>query len=162
MKKHLAVFLLILVLAGCGSVETFETIQDDLVAEAAVQLPSVQLELPEDAAVMTLAGENRTLYLCDGYDIGVEVRKAGDLNQTVRDITGFDMEELTVIKTRHNGMDRWSLIWCTAGENGSRLGRGMILNDDRCHYIVYGIADEENTGKLEEVWDQLSDSAVLA
>ena len=122
MKKY-AIFLLIsLLLAGCAAEETFETVADDWVQSVAAPMREVILILPEEAAAPVSAGEKGMLYRCGGYEIMVETLSSGDLEATVREVTGYSLENLTVLETREGDYKRYDLIWSCMGEQGQQGG----------------------------------------
>ena len=155
MRKYCYVALVALMLTSCGSVETFETIADEPVLAASAEERQIVVTLPEDASVMTIQGEAGTIYLCDGYEISLETLSSGDLDRTIRTVTGYHQENLTVMETQTDGITRHDLVWCAAGENGDRLGRAAILDDGSYHYALSVMADAENASSLATQWDAL-------
>ena len=155
MKKY-AIFLLIsLLLAGCAAEETFETVADDWVQSVAAPMREVILILPEEAAAPVSAGEKGMLYRCGGYEIMVETLSSGDLEATVREVTGYSLENLTVLETREGDYKRYDLIWSCMGELGQQVARGCILYDGNYHYVLTALAEAERAGEFEEVWKEI-------
>lgn len=155
MKKCVLIFLVSLLLTGCGAEETFETIADEFVHSAAAPLRQVILELPEDALLTAAESDAGTLYLCDGYEICVETLTSGDLSGTIREVTGFDQSDVTVLQTNPGDFKRYDLVWSTLGESGERLGRAAILDDGNYHYVLSALADAERAREYEEVWQEM-------
>lgn len=149
-----------LLLCGCGSTQTFETVSDVWQAET-VQAQHVVLELPEDAAAEVMESGDGELYLCDGYEIAVQTMAAGDLTRTVQQMSGFSPDELTVIQTSMDELTRYELVWSSAGENGDRICRGVILDDGNYHYAVSVMADAQDTESMKTVWETVFSSLRL-
>lgn len=162
MKKCWVIIAFMLVLAGCGTQKTFETVSDVYAEEAMASMQQVMLELPEEAAVPVLENEDTgKLYLCDGYTVTVQTFEAGDLEKTFREVTGFPKESLTVIQTRVSGMECYSCAWAAAGEGEEQVARTMILSDGNYHYAVTVMTDASKAGELAQVWQDIFDSVRL-
>ena len=162
MKKIGIVFLLCLILAGCGVQETFETLSDTYDIPAVAQVRQIQLELPEDASMMTMgSGMDSKLYICDGYSVSTHVLDGGDLERTFRQTTGFDKDALTVMETQLEGYKRYDCVWSAAGEGGDQICRGVLLDDGQQHYTVTLSADASKAGELADVWQKILDSVRL-
>ena len=154
--KKCAVFLLIsLLLAGCGAEETVETVADEWVKRVSAPARDVILALPEDAAAPVSAGEKGILYRCQGFELLVETLASGDLEATIREITGYSRENLTVLETRDGDLKRYDLVWSCLGEQGQQVARGCILDDGNYHYVLTVLADAERAGEFESVWNEL-------
>ncbi len=162
MKKLLVLLPMILLLAGCGSQETFETVMD---AQEAVVLPAAQqivVDLPEGAQTPVLQSEQMgEIYFCDDYFITVQTVQSGDLDGTIRSCTGFSKDQLRLIETQTQGVKRYECVWSAAGENREQVGRLCILDDGNYHYVLTTMADADTAGELQSVWQQLFDSMRL-
>ena len=162
MKKCAILLLISLLLAGCAAEETFETVADDWVQSVAAPVRDVNLTLPEDAAAPVSAGEKGVLYRCGGYEIMVETLSSGDLEATLREVTGYSRENLTVLETREGELKRYDLIWSCLGEQGQQVARACILDDGNYHYVLTVLADAEQAGEYEQVWNDLFSSYSLS
>lgn len=160
MKKFCLFLLLPLLLCGCGTQETFETVDDEHVESVMQEQKTVLLTVEEDA--LTLQGDTGTIYLCDGYDLTVEIMDAGNLSGTFQNITGFGMDDLTVMETSSAEAARYECVWSAAGEGGDMVGRAVILDDGVYHYCVTVLADAEDALALQETWKEIFDSFELA
>lgn len=149
-----------LLLCGCGSTQTFETVSDVWQEETA-QAQHVVLELPEEAVAEVMESSEGEIYLCDGYEIAVQTMEAGDLNRTVLEMTGFSMDELTVMQTHTGDLGCYELVWSAAGENGDRICRGAILDDGNYHYTVSVMADAQDADSIRPVWETVFSSLRL-
>lgn len=162
MKKLVIVILTVFLLAGCGSRQTFETVDDMPAEPAAAPMQELFLAYPEEAATPAMDnGQGGKLYLCDGYTLIVQTMEAGNLDRTLREITGFSKEELTLVETLHYGVKRYDCAWSTAGEGGDQICRGAILDDGHHHYTVTVMAPAETAGALGDTWQKLLDSVSL-
>ena len=149
---------LALVLGGCGAKETLETVADDIPAEPVLgQMREISVRLPDGAVSPVLSGEAEQLYLSEDYEILVQTCPAGDLNDTVRKLTGFDADQLTVMETEQDGVKRCDFVWASAGEDGERLGRAAILDDGSYHYCLSVLRDAEGE-KSQVVWSEVFSS----
>lgn len=162
MKKYALFLLVSLLLSGCGAEETFETVADDWVQSVAAPMREITLTLPEDAAAPVSAGEKGVLYRCGGYEIMVETLSSGDLEATLREVTGYSRENLTVLETREGELKRYDLIWSCLGEQGQQVARACILDDGNYHYVLTVLADAEQAGEYEQVWNDLFSSYSLS
>ena len=160
MKTWLAVGLLLCMLTGC-SAETFETLGP--VDHVSATLPLKQqmvLSLPSDAAVLTISGED-TLYICDADTIALQTFPSGDLSGTIRMVSGYERNQLTVMESRCGDHDRYDLVWIAVGEAGEQVCRAAILDDGNYHYCITVMADASDAGSLTDRWTQLLGSFCL-
>lgn len=155
MRKMIVVLISVLMLAGCGSTQTLETIADEPVLAVSAEQRKVKVELPDDAAVMTMSCDNKTIYLCGGYEICFEVLDAVDLDRTIKQVTGFHEEYLTVLKTGYEGFSKHEMVWSSAGETGDYLGRAVVLDDGDHHYVLSALAPADMVQNLEGQWEEM-------
>lgn len=161
MKKWLLILCCVFFLAGCNS-EVFETVNDPNDVEAMATPAQLLLELPEDAAVPVMNTSGGKLYFCDGYDVTVEVLSSGDLDETLRFLTGFGRSELEMLQTKRCGVDCFEGVWSAAGEAGDQVGRFVVLDDGSFHYCVTVFAPAHNAMESMESWYEVLDSVKLA
>ena len=162
MKILLMTVLLFGLLSGCKAEMTMETVADTLDEPVLAQPREIAVSLPGEAAVPAMENGSDRYYLCDDYEIALETREGGDISATVADISGHDPEDLTVVKTRQAGADRYDFVWAAAGETGQQLGRAAILDDGTYHYTMTVLRDAENTETLQVVWRQVFSSFGLS
>ena len=155
MRKMIVVLISVLILAGCGSTQTLETIADEPVLAVSAEQREVKVELPDDAAVMTMSCDNKTIYLCEDYEICFEVLDAVDLDRTIKQVTGFHEEYLTVLKTGYEGFSKHEMVWSSAGETGDYLGRAVVLDDGDHHYVLSALAPADMVQNLEGQWEEM-------
>lgn len=158
----LIIALSALVLTGCGARETFETVSDTYIISAAAEQKTILLELPEEAASPAMeSGDTAQVYLCDGYAIMLEILPAGDLDQTLRTLTGFSKDELMLIQTGDT-VQRYDCVWSSQAEEGDMIGRAAVLDDGNYHYTLSVLAEAELAGALESTWNALFAGFALA
>lgn len=151
-----------LLLTGCGTQQTMETISDEFDVSVMAEVQQISISLPEDAALASLeSAEAGKLYLCDGYYVTVQTMESGDMDRTLRAVTGFSKDQLTVIQTEPGELTRYDCAWCAVGEGGDQICRGVVLDDGNYHYVVTVMADAAKAGQLSAVWQHILDSAKL-
>lgn len=162
MKKFLLVLVVGLLLTGCGARETMETVSDIYAVPASVTMHKVQLSLPDDAVSQSMEAEDGSaMYMCDGYTVTVQTMAGGDLDRTLRGVSGFSGEKLTIMRTRVDDITRYESAWCAAGESEEQICRGLILDDGNYHYAVTIMADYSVAGEKADAWQHIIDSACL-
>lgn len=161
MKKIFVIITLCALLAGCSAAETFETVDDVYSPQTALPM-EVTLTLPEDAAQQVIAGDTGRLYFGDGYEIAVETLAGGDLDNTLRALTGCGKDDLTLLKTEDVNAVRYSCAWTAVGESGDVVGRTVILDDGNYHYCLTVTAQADTAGELQSVFEEIFDSYALA
>lgn len=160
MKKLLILIAFMFLLTGCKDKE-FETISD-VYEPPAQQAGEVSLALPEDASVTIMENDSMgKIYLCDGYTVLVETLQAGDLDRTLRAVTGYSKDTLTVMQTEEENIKRYNCVWTCAGEGGNQVCRSVILDDGNFHYAVTVMADESAAGDLSNTWQKILSSASI-
>lgn len=158
MKKWLLMFSAVVFLAGCGSQETFETVED-VYAPVEPQYGEVFLSLPDEAAAEVMeSADGCKLYCCDGYDILLETVEAGDLNGTIRAMTGIAAENLTILETKQGDCSRYDFVWSSVSDDGEQVCRGAVLNDGAGHYCLSVQSGAGNARDLQENWNSLFQS----
>lgn len=162
MKRLFAILLLGFLLTGCGAKPTVEYVLDTLEEPVSAQAREIAVELPGEAAVPTMEDTNRRYYLCNDYELTVETMAGGDLSATVEALSGYNPEELTIVKTQESGLDRYEFVWATHADQGEQLGRAVILDDGNYHYTMSVLRDADTTETLQVVWRQVFSSFHLA
>ena len=162
MKNLVAFLLIVTCLSGCGIQDTMETISDSLEISVIAPVKQLEITLPAEASSPTLLAEDGAkLYECDGYTLCVQTLAGGDLNRTLREITGFDREVLTVMETEKDGYTQYNSVWSATGENGDYVGRVLILDDSNYHYTVSVMAEFSKAGELSDEWQDLLKSVAI-
>lgn len=161
MKKLGILLIITVMLSGCAVQQTFETLDDGYDLQAAAVQQQVHWQIPEDAAAQAVQSEYGQLYFCDGYEITMQTMQAGNLDRSLRELTGFGKEDLTVIETGLTEAARYECVWTAAGEGGDMVGRVVILDDGNYHYCMTAMAPEAAAGELRQTWQELFDSFTL-
>lgn len=163
MKRKIIVGLLaLLLLTGCAAEETFETISDDIVQPVMAQPREVSVSLPGEVSMPAMESDSGRMYLASDYEIYIQTLDRGDLNATIQTVSGYEKDALTVMQTSLDGVDRYEFVWTCAGENGDRIGRGVVLDDGDYHYVMTVLRDADTTETSQIVWNDVFDSFRLA
>lgn len=152
MKRCVLLILLMLTFCGCAAEEVLETVSDELALAAMAQPREIAVNLPDNAVTPVLESDSRQVYLSEDYEIILETLSGGDVDATIRSLTGYEKDKLTVMQTRWDGVERYEFVWAAAGETGDRLGRGVILDDGNYHYCMSVLRDTENQKMSQIVW----------
>ena len=160
LKKFMFAVLAALFLAGCAQVETAETLADVLEEPVVAAPRETRLSLPGEAVTCAMESDAGRLYLGDGYEVMVQTLPGGDLDATMRTLTGFSREDITVIKTDAQEPQRWEFAWAAAGEPGQRVGRGLILDDGTYHYCLTVLQDAGDED-CQIIWSEVFNSFEL-
>lgn len=154
MKKWLMTVLCVLVLAGCAQPEDLETVNDTYVIPEIPEAQQVGFWLPEGAALSVSEGTGE-LYLCDDFTALVQVFSSGDLDATLRSVTGYGKEKLELLGWKTEQGQRWECAWVSAGEAGDQIARTLILDDGNYHYTLTLQAEAEKGGELADAWNEI-------
>lgn len=158
MKRWGCICLFVILLSGCGAEETLETVSDEWIIPVMAQPREIAVRLPENTVLPVMEQESRRLYMAQDYEIILETMTSGDLNATIQALSGYDKDRLTVLETRQADADRYEFVWTTAGEQGDRLGRAVILDDGDYHYCMSVLRD---AGESLVVWQDVFQSFSL-
>ena len=94
------------------------------------------------------------LYFGNGYEVMVQTLAGGDLDATIREITGFSKEDITLVQTSREEPKRWEFAWAAAGEGGERVGRGVILEDGAYHYCL-SVLQDADLKDCQIIWSEV-------
>ena len=159
--KILCVVLIAFMLGGCGAQQGWETVDDPWV-EVVAPCREVEMKLPAEAAIPVLHNPDEgKLYVCDGYTVTVQTFEGGDLDATMRQLTGFSRENLTCMQTQEAGVKEYACVWSSVGEGGDYVARAVILDDGNYHYAVSVMADFAAAGELAQTWQGILSSVTL-
>ena len=159
MKKVVIILMLTLFLAGCGA-ETFESVEDENLQP--VMQPQKEMKIAVEEGALMLKSPEGKVYLCDGYDISVQILPSGDLSRTMKTLTGFERADLTVFETKEDEMNRFECVWTSAGLYGDTAGRLVIFDDGCYHYAVSILSGAEDAYALQPCWNQIIDSVTFS
>ena len=158
MKKCLLFVLLALVMTGCAEEETMETVADEQVLPVMAQPGEILVELPGEAAMPAMESDTGRMYLAKDYEIYIQTMEAGDLEKTIRTLSGYEKEDLTVMATSTDGIHRYEFVWTCMGEAGERIGRAVVLDDGNYHYTMTVLRDADTTETSQIVWKDVFSS----
>lgn len=158
MKKSCVLLMIALLLTGCGAEATFETVSDELTAPVIAQPGQISVELPGETALPAMENDNGRIYICNDYTITIQTLEGGDLERTLQTMTGHKKEDMTVMETFQDDVERYEFVWASAGEGGDMVGRGVLLDDGNYHYSMTIQWKAEATEKTQVNWDQVFSS----
>ena len=162
MKILLVILMMAALLLGCGAEPTWETVEDMTPVEPAAVMQQLYVDIPEEAAATTFQENDRSqIYMCQDYTLTTQILEGGDLEKTVKTISGQEKENLQILQTRQDTCQRYEFVWTAAGEDGLQLGRACILDDGAYHYAVSTMARESDSGNLRQTWQDIFDSCRL-
>lgn len=157
MKKWIMVLIVTLMLCGCGREElpVMETVDPQACEQNVKPEPGqIGLLLPEQAISQTMTDSSGDqLYTWDDHTLQLQTLDGGDIRSTVKNLTGFSMDDLTVMQYRKGDMTYYQTVWSTAGEEGSLVGRALIADDGVYHYCMSLISPEDS--QAGPVYEQL-------
>lgn len=157
MKKWIIILMAVLLLCGCGREElpVMETIDPEACEQIAKPEPGqIGLMIPEQAISQTMTDSSGgQLYTWDAHTLQLQTLDGGNIRNTVNRITGFSMDDLTVMQYRKGDLTYYKTVWSTAGEEGAMVGRALIADDGVYHYCMSLISPEESDAG--PVYDQL-------
>lgn len=159
--KVLAVILCVLMLLSGCSEDVFETIADSDDISVMATPATVLIDLPDTAAISVMEGMSGKLYFCDGYEIMVETLNSGNLDATLKTLTGFGKEEIRSVQTMRCGVSCYEGAWSSAGEAGDQIGRVMVLDDGNYHYCISMVTAAKNASDCQKEWQDILDSVSL-
>lgn len=160
--RILAVFLLAAMLCGCTGQEVLETVSDEQILPVMAQPGQITVKLPGEAALPTMESDSGRLYLCRDYEIALQTLTGGDLDATLRELTGYGREELTVLETLRSDMPCYEFVWACAGEGGEQLGQGIVMDDGAYHYCMTVLWNAEDSRSGQIVWSEVFSSFNVA
>ena len=161
MKRTILMILLILLLTGCGSAETFELVTDEPVQQVFAQPREMHFFLAEESAMPVMETEEGKLYLCGEYDVASQILDGGDLERTIRQVSGFSLEDLTIIQTESGGVKKTEFVWTCSAEEGQKICRATVLDDGNYHYVLSATVDAEKIEEYQEIWNGIFETFEL-
>ena len=162
MKIWVVLLALALCLTGCGSQQTMETVADEWVVPVMAQPKQITVKLPGEAAMPAAESDSGRLYLCQDYEIALQTLDSGDLDATLRSVTGYGREDLTVLETLRSDLPCYEFTWTCAGELGDRIGQGILMDDGNYHYVMTALWDAEKTEQMQLSWSEGCSSVDVA
>ncbi len=162
MKKYLLIGVMVFLLSGCGAPKEFETLSDEYVQPSQTVMYKTKLDIPEEAMVSAITNNaNGSIYLCDGYTAAVQTMASGDLRATIRSISGYEKERVSMFTCQDGDLTRHACVWTAVGEGEDHVYRSVILDDGNFHYTLTVSAPASTAGAFTQVWKELLDSFTL-
>ena len=156
MRKLWLLPVLILLLSGCAAPESFETMADIYEEPELPEAQPVSILLEE--AAVAVSDEEDWLYLCDDYCVMVQTFAGGDLEGTLREVTGFSRDKLTLMEYRRGDLSCYECVWVSAGEGSDQVGKLRLLDDGNHHYVLSVMAPASQAPELTDTWEKLFES----
>ncbi len=158
--KSIALFLLLLVLlCGCGASPTFETL-GDVQHEMPITQQKACVQIPENAEVFA-QGET-TGWVLERYSVQLQTFEDGDLDEIMQTLCGFPAEELTVMASCTDGVQRYDWVWTAMSEEGETVCRAAILDDGKYRYCLIAEGTAEYAKEFHAQWNAIFSSFSLA
>ena len=160
MRKLWVLIALAAILTGCAAEDTMETVADEpVMAESAMK--EIHMELPDETVLPVMQTDTGEIYICSDFEVSVETLRGGDIQRTVEMLTGFGMEDVTVMETTAGGRTRYDLAWSCMGETGPEVGRAAVLSDGEYHYCLTVMTAQENAAAYNEMFNGMFESFTL-
>ena len=159
--KVVVLLLVLLMLTGCGQSEVYETVTDELMISTAAEPRQIRFDLAQDTLLPAMETDGGQLYLCGDFDVMIQTMESGDLDDTVFQICGFDLEELTFLQTGTGEIDKYEFVWTSVTDGGQQIGRATILDDGNYHYSMSATVDAKLMEEYQEIWNGIFESFTL-
>lgn len=131
MRRILLLAAALLLLCGCSKKTTVAMEYVDDAEEARSCL--IEFELPEDVILQTESEDGtQSIYeSADGnYLIAAETVAADTLEDAVREVSGFRMDDLTVLSTDLEDAEVYHFAWASESEEGTLVSRCALAVRD--------------------------------
>lgn len=158
MKKVLCLILSAFLLTGCATQTAMETVADELDVPVMANPRQVIIDLPQEAGIAAMESENGRLFLCDDYTVSIETMASGDLDATLKSLTGRGEDALTLVETQQGNCKRYDFVWAGTDDDGEFTGRGSIIDDGVYHYCLSLVRPLEKVNSSQVVWRQVFNS----
>ena len=160
MKKLWCGAVLACFLAGCTAEMTMETVADEQVLSQSV-VQEIRVDLPAETVLPVMETDTGEIYICRDFEVWVETLPGGDLQRTVGLLTGFDLNDVTVMERQVEGKNRYDVAWSCVGETGPEVGRASIISEGEYHYCLAVQTPEENADQCREMFNGMFESFTL-
>lgn len=139
--RKVCLALVFLMLSGCAA-PVWETVEDKVpvlpVASWLENAYTVQCGVPSGVELLEQREDWQVYGTADG-ELEVETRTflASSLNSAVKTLSGYQADELTILRTSRFGLPEYQFAWVSQTEQGSRLYRAdLVLDDTACYAVV--------------------------
>ena len=154
LKRFFMLFLVCLLLFGCAAKPepVWETVADELEEDVWWEDSAFRIVIPVASDVTqdeTSPARMRTVYTQqDGeYELFTNRFLASDLSGAVRQLTGYEADELQMIETSRYGMPEYRFAWYREAADGGRVCRADLLQDGQVFYAAVFSVQEKAGGK---------------
>lgn len=161
MKRMILLMTVLGLLSGCSAAETYEMVTDEPVQQVSAQPREIHFFLAEETAMPAMETDSGKLYLCGEYDVMSQIFDGGDLERTIRQVSGFSPSDLTVIQTESENVKKTEFVWTSAAEEGHRICRATILDDGNYHYVLSATVPAEKIEEYQEIWNGIFETFKL-
>ena len=161
MRKLWLLLVCGMIFAGCGAEQTVETVADEPVVQVLAEPREIYVALPDDSVLPAMESDSGTVYFCRDYDISIQTMESGDLRKTLKSVSGYSPEELTVMETAVSDYVRYDFVWSAAGELGQQVCRACVLDDGNYHYALAVMGNADTAGEYGEIWNGILESFCL-
>ena len=161
MKKTVWLLVVLLMLTGCAERQTFEYVTDEAVVQTAAEPREVYFQLAEEPAMPAMESDGGKIYLCGDYDVMLQTLPSGDLEKSVEEVSGFSLEDLTVIQTEKGEIKKYEFVWSSTSEEGPIIGRATLLDDGNYHYVLSTSVEAGKIEEYQEIWNGIFESFKL-
>ncbi len=139
MKRTIALgAVLALLLSGCAEQEVaWETVSDDPALQAGSILPEpyeILVALPSDAEQTMETGVYANA--AEEYEVVTQVLPASTVQTAIRQISGFDAEDLEVVKLQFGSLPEYQFAWANETEEGTVYSRALLVASDSYYYVL--------------------------
>ncbi len=153
------VLILTLLLCGCRAEPDWETVDDAAVQVSATVEPPyiITYGVPADASMEPLSARNRGLYVGEGgeYEIMSDVISAASLDDALRQISGFGLDELDVIETSRFGLPEYRFAWSSASDEGEYVSEASLVQDGGYYYALIFSTRQGLSGKYDDCAEEV-------
>ncbi len=149
MKKLCILLLAVFLFAGCTEKKTYETISDGLETPRLPTRLEMTTVLPEGATSPVFSTTDAgKLYEFEDCTVMMQAVVAGDFSGLIRDVTGYSRDNLQIMESVQAGLPSFQVVWTSAGEGQTQVGRACILTDGNYYYLLTAMVPESKAGSL--------------
>ena len=116
--KWIGMLLVFTMLCGCGAQPVWERVEDEIPVMA--RSYEICLDLPE-GAVLREEGDNCKLYEAGDLEIETSTFTARSLQDAVKSLSGFGLEDLNMLQTASGGMEEYQFAWYAETAEAQRM-----------------------------------------
>ncbi len=137
--RKLLLIAVFLILSGCAAGNAAEPEHVSDIPEKEPEVCVIAYELPEAMVLETGGGEliQQAYESVDGsYSVTAERIPADTLEEAIRTVSGFDMEDLTILNTKQDDAEIYHFAWSSGSEEGAFVSRCALAAKDGAYYAL--------------------------